>query len=127
MGVDLYTKTILTAIAILLGVLVVRPFFLTAPVSAQAAGSAYGSLVPEDGNTHIRFFVDLRNGKLWDCNLSDCALAGQFPLDKTRCGREAPLPDGSDFRLNRYSSPSDSSLSDDSSSGFSPVSSASSS
>jgi hypothetical protein len=71
-------------IAILLGVLVVRPLFLPAPVSAQATGSAYGYLVPEDGNTHIRFFVDLRNGKLWDCNFSACALEGQFPLEKTR-------------------------------------------
>ena len=84
MRVDLYTKTVLTAIAILLGVLVIRPFFLTASVSAQATGSSYGYLVPEDGRTQVRFFVDLRNGKLWDCNFSDCTLSGQFPLEKIR-------------------------------------------
>lgn len=74
MPFDRLTKFLLTAIAVLLGVLIVRPVFQPVPVRAQAS-EAYPFFI-EPGVTTIRkpdgtaqFFgrmvVDMRNGDIW--------------------------------------------------------------
>jgi hypothetical protein len=70
---DLYTKVILTAIALLLAALVFRPAFRPMPVQAQADSSRF---YVEPGNTLVRkpggdvrvqgkMIVDLQNGEIW--------------------------------------------------------------
>ena len=70
---DLYTRSVLTAIAILLGILVLRPATHPAPVEAQ---STTPSLYIEPGATLIRrpdgsslgegkMVVDLKTGDIW--------------------------------------------------------------
>jgi len=87
MRVDLYTKMTLTLIVLLLAVIAVRPIVQPQPASAQGAeaGIPYGYLFPV---SHVGdpdwYFVDLRNGRLWECNFKRCGVSGTFPLEKTR-------------------------------------------
>lgn len=73
LSADLYTKIILTAIAISLAVLAFRPAFWPAAVQAQTDSPRF---YVEPGNTLIqkpggelqlqgRMMIDLRNGDIW--------------------------------------------------------------
>ena len=88
MSLDRVTKPILIAIAILLGILVVRPVFQPAPVQAQAS-EAYPFFI-EPGVTTIRkpdgtaqfygkMVVDMRNGDIWGF---PTLVEGPYPVDQ---------------------------------------------
>ena len=62
MRVDLYTKAILTVIAMMLTVLAVRPFLQPASVSGQNSFSGVQFSRTPDGDF---LFFDTRNGDLW--------------------------------------------------------------
>lgn len=62
MCVDLYTKTILTVIAALLGIVALRP--IVQPTSVAAQGSFTGVQVMQTQSGNLLFF-DSRNGDLW--------------------------------------------------------------
>jgi hypothetical protein len=73
MRVDIYTKIVLTAIAVMLGMLVLRPAVAPVPVQAQAD---YDYLFVEPGTTIVRnpngqasyqgkVFIDRRNGDVY--------------------------------------------------------------
>jgi len=59
---DLYTKTILTLIALLLSVVVLKPVFQ--PQTARAAGSFAGIQFSYSGGNHA--FFDTDNGEVWE-------------------------------------------------------------
>lgn len=72
-GTDLYTKIVLTAIAVLLGVFAIQPLFSPAPAQAQSDSS---NLYIEPGVTTIRktdgsylgdgkVVVDRKTGDIW--------------------------------------------------------------
>jgi hypothetical protein len=62
MRIDLYTKTILTLIALLLAVIVLKPIFQ--PETAIAAGD-FGSIqFSYNGGNHA--FFDTRSGDVWE-------------------------------------------------------------
>jgi hypothetical protein len=74
--VDLYTKIVLTAIALLLGVLVMQNAMSPAPVQAQSNGAGAPSLYIEPGLTSMRnpdgpsetqgkLVIDLSTGNVW--------------------------------------------------------------
>lgn len=103
MRTNVYTQIVLTAIAVLLGVLAFRPAAAPAPVFAQPADSSY---YIEPGVTMIRkpdgsvmeqgkVFVDLRTGDIWGFP----TLSGRpYPIDTTK-----PLPPVSEpMYLGRY-------------------------
>jgi len=89
MRVGLYTKCVLTAIALLLGVIALRPVAQSA--TAAAASGDYSYLYVEPGVTAIRkpdgteqvqgkVFIDLRNGDVWGFP----TLSGApYPVDTT--------------------------------------------
>jgi hypothetical protein len=76
MHLDRFTKAVLLVIAVLLGVLVIRPMIHPAPVRAQAqSGESYPFYV-EPGYTTLRkpdgtaqmygkVVIDMRNGDIW--------------------------------------------------------------
>ena len=88
MRVDLYTKCVLTAIAVWLGVMALRPVTHPAPVLAAAD---YAYLYAEPGVTAIRkpdgteqvqgkVFIDMRTGDVWGFP----TLSGApYPVDPT--------------------------------------------
>ena len=87
--VDLYTKAVLTAIAILLGILVLRP--VGEPGSVQAQGEDYSRLYVEPGTTILRspdgsgqgqgkVVIDRANGDVWGFPTASSA---PFPVDVT--------------------------------------------
>lgn len=90
MRFDLYTRTVLTLIAIMLGVIALKPIFQPRTVAAQISNPGvlpYMWLSPQAGNTDQKEgkeFIDLRNGKIWNCNFKGCKLEGQYPLDQMR-------------------------------------------
>jgi hypothetical protein len=74
----LFTKVVLTGIAILLAVLTFRPLLAPGPVQAQTDSPRF---YIEPGNTWIRkpggeyqgqgkMFIDLRTGDIWGCPTS---------------------------------------------------------
>ncbi len=87
--VDPYTSCVLTAIAILLGVIAMQPVFRPAPVSAQSPG-AYLYVEPRttmlrkpDGTAQLegKVVIDLRNGNVWGFPTLSSA---PYPVDTTR-------------------------------------------
>ncbi len=84
---DLYTKIVLTAIAVLLGLLALRP--VLTPVAAQAQSEASNFYI-EPGITSIRkpdgsslrdgkMVVDLRNGDVW--GFPTMVQGARYPID----------------------------------------------
>lgn len=76
MHLDRFTKAVLLAIAILLGVMAVRPMVCPAPVRAQAQSDESYPFYVEPGYTNIRkpdgtaqmlgkVVIDMRNGDIW--------------------------------------------------------------
>jgi hypothetical protein len=62
MRIDLYTKTILTLIALLLAVIVLKPIFQPQP--AMAEGKYVGVQFSYSGGNHA--FFDTRSGDVWE-------------------------------------------------------------
>jgi hypothetical protein len=62
MRIDLYTKTILTLIALLLAVIVLKPIFQ--PQDAMAAGNFASLQFSYSGGNHA--FFDARSGDVWE-------------------------------------------------------------
>ena len=62
MRIDLYTKTILTLIALFLAVVAMKPIFQ--PQSVSAAGDYVGVQFSYSGNNHA--FFDTRSGDVWE-------------------------------------------------------------
>jgi hypothetical protein len=62
MRIDLYTKTILTLIVLLLAVIVLKPIFQ--PQSAMAAGNFASIQFSYSGGNHA--FFDARSGDVWE-------------------------------------------------------------
>jgi hypothetical protein len=86
MRIDLYTKTILTLITLLLAAIALKPLFQPQSVGAQG-GVGYNYLAPQAGDATPeggKNFIDLRNGNSWICDFKGCKLEGRFPLEKTR-------------------------------------------
>jgi hypothetical protein len=88
-ALDLYTKCVLTVIALLLFLLVLRPVTNPAVASAQ---SNYGYLYIEPGTTTLRapdgssqlqgkVVIDLRNGNIWGFPTLSSA---PYPVDTMR-------------------------------------------
>ncbi|MBZ5611173.1 MAG: hypothetical protein LAP38_23165 [Acidobacteriia bacterium] len=84
---DLYTKSVLTAIAVLLGVLALRPVLRPIPAQAQSEGR---TLYIEPGVTMIRkpdgsslgdgkMVVDLKSGDVW--GFPTMVLNARYPVD----------------------------------------------
>ena len=74
MRITAYTNLVLTAIAILLGVIAVHPFVTPTPVSAEPPDLPYLYIEPRttilrrpDGRAQAegKVVVDLRNGNIW--------------------------------------------------------------
>ena len=96
MSLDLYSKCVLTAIAVLLGVIALRP---TAQPAAAAAAGGYSYLYVEPRTTTLRkpdgtqqvegkVVIDMRNGDIWGFP----TLSGApYPVDTTRS--EPPVSD----------------------------------
>ena len=85
MRIDLYTKAVLTVIALLLAAVAIRPMFQPQPTFAQS-GTSYAYLVPQAGDANMnggKHFIDMRNGNLWMCDFKDCKVEGKFPFEKT--------------------------------------------
>ena len=61
MRIDWYTKGVLTVIAVLLGVMAVRPY--VSPEAVQAQGPFAGVEYPNNGGTPA--FFDTRAGDFW--------------------------------------------------------------
>ena len=90
MRIDLYTKFVLTAIAVLLGVIALRPVVHPGPVSAAASDYSYMYVEPRvtairkpDGTEQVqgKVFIDMRNGDVWGFP----TLSGApYPVDTTR-------------------------------------------
>jgi len=62
MRIDLYTKTILTVIALLLAVIALKP--IVQPQPAMAQGNFSGVQFSYSGGAHL--FFDSRTGDIWD-------------------------------------------------------------
>ena len=62
MRIDLYTKTILTLIALLLSVVVLKPVFQ--PQTAKAAGAFAGVQFSYSGGNHA--FFNVNTGDVWE-------------------------------------------------------------
>jgi hypothetical protein len=62
MRIDLYTKTILTIIAVLLAVIVMKP--ILQPQTALAAGSFAGIQFSYSGGNHA--FFNVNTGDVWE-------------------------------------------------------------
>jgi hypothetical protein len=74
MRVDLYTKCLLTAIVILLGVMALQPVKYSSAVSAAPSDYSYLYVEPRvtsirrpDGGEQVQgeVFIDMRNGDIW--------------------------------------------------------------
>jgi hypothetical protein len=78
---DLYTKAVLTVIAIMLTVLVLKPFS-NPPTTAQAQGSFSGVMFAASGAYE---FFDPRTGELWVYGAPDGTLVSKFRV--TRFGQ----------------------------------------
>jgi hypothetical protein len=98
MRVDLYSKCFLTAIAILLGVIALRP--VAHPASVTAASADYSYLYVEPGVTTIRkpdgttqvqgkVFIDMRNGDVWG---SPTLSSAPYPVDTTNPQPPVSIP-----------------------------------
>jgi hypothetical protein len=84
---DLYTKIVLTMIAVFLGVFALLPIVRPAPVRAE---SAYSYLYVEPGVTSIRkpdgsslgdgkIMINLRNGDVWGFPTN--VIGARYPID----------------------------------------------
>ena len=108
MKVDRYTKTVLTAIAVFLGVLALRPFWTPARVKAQAEGGCaclqfdpnVTQIVVPNGAASVpgRVAIDLRTGNVYgfpadplgyprnpgkeEPTVSNPVILGRFNLDR---------------------------------------------
>lgn len=97
-GVDLYTKVVLTAIAVTLGVLAVRPISQPPKVEAQSMAPA---IYIEPGTTIIRkpdgnslgegkLVINLRTGEIWGFPTS--TVGSLYPVDGT--SKKPPVVQG---------------------------------
>jgi hypothetical protein len=75
MRIDWYTKGVLTVIAILLGVIALRPY-----VSPDAVVHAQGSFAGVQANANL--FFDTRTGDIWDYNYNNGGLTQHLHLTK---------------------------------------------
>jgi len=84
--VDMFTRVLLTIIAVALCAIAFRPFVVQKTVSAQTSGARFGYLYPMAGNTSRggQEFIDLRSGNSWDCKVTDCKLEGRYPLEQIK-------------------------------------------
>ena len=85
MRIDLYTKAILTIIALLLAVMLIRPITSPQHVAAQVSypGIAQGYMwLSPQAVMGDKEFIDLRNGRAWDCDFKGCKFAGQYPFNQ---------------------------------------------
>jgi hypothetical protein len=89
MRIDLYTKCVLTAIALLLAVIALRPIARPSPVAAASGDYSYLYVEPRvtalrkpDGTGQMqgKVFIDMRNGDIWGFP----TLSGApYPVDTT--------------------------------------------
>jgi hypothetical protein len=88
-ALDRYTKAVLTVIAVLLGIVVLRPLTRPAPALAQ---SDYRYLYVEPGTTTLRrpnglqqvegkVMIDMRNGDIWGF---PTLASTPYPIDTTK-------------------------------------------
>ena len=68
MRFDVYTKVVLTVIAVLLALNVTKTFIAPAPVEAQPAVVRFGALEMAFGGTGLWFF-NKRTGAIWGYDL----------------------------------------------------------
>ena len=87
---DLYTKCVLTIIAVFLGILALRPLVRPARASAQSSDYPYLFVEPRtttlrkpDGTTQVegKVFIDMRNGNVWGFPTLSTA---PYPVDTTK-------------------------------------------
>ena len=89
MRADSTIKLLLLIIAIFLGVIALRPFFVTEPVHAQSSDvypffvePGYTALRSPDGSRQVlgKMIVDLRNGDIWGF---PTLTSSPYPIDNT--------------------------------------------
>jgi hypothetical protein len=78
MRIDLYTKTILTLIALLLAVIVLRPIIQPTPALAQANMS----VLQFSQSGGMFYFFDPRSGDVWEYNTLTSNGIKHFKLEK---------------------------------------------
>jgi hypothetical protein len=87
MMLDRFTKTMLIVIALLLGMIALRPVIQPAPVRAQASEAypfyvepGYTMLRKPDGTSQVygKVVVDMRNGDIWGFPTT---VQGPYPID----------------------------------------------
>ena len=98
MRIDLYTKCVLTGIAVTLGVVALRPALFPAPVAAASADYSYLYVEPRvttlrrpDGGEQVqgKVFIDMRNGDVWGFP----TLSGApYPVDLTNPQPPVSMP-----------------------------------
>ena len=90
MTLDRFTKAMLIAIAVLLGMVAFRPIVHPAPVQAQASEAyllylepGYTMLRKPDGTTQVygKVAVDMRNGDIWGF---PTPVQGPYPIDNAK-------------------------------------------
>ncbi|MGB8771810.1 MAG: hypothetical protein WCC92_19505 [Candidatus Korobacteraceae bacterium] len=90
MRLDRFTKAMLIVIAVLLGMIALRPIVHPAPVQAQASEAypfylepGYATLRKPDGTAQVygKVAVDMRNGDIWGF---PTAVQGPYPIDNTK-------------------------------------------
>lgn len=104
MRIDRYTKLVLTAIALLLGVIAFRPLVNPAPAHAQMRGSelyiegGVETLRSPDGSRQQmgKVVIDLRTGKIWGFPTGG---RQNYPLANNN---SAPPPVSEPFLLGRF-------------------------
>jgi hypothetical protein len=99
MNLDRFTKAMLIVIAVLLGILVLRPMVQPAPVRAQAdegypfyVEPGYTTIRKPDGTAQMygKVVIDMRNGDIWGF---PTLVQGPYPVDaaQTKPPKSSPM------------------------------------
>ena len=99
MNLDRFTKAMLVVIAVLLGILVLRPIVQPAPVRAQAdegypfyVEPGYTTIRKPDGTAQVygKVVIDMRNGDIWGF---PTLVQGPYPVDaaQTKPPKSSPM------------------------------------
>jgi len=99
MNLDRFTKAMLVVIAVLLGMLVLRPIVQPAPVRAQAdegypfyVEPGYTTIRKPDGTAQVygKVVIDMRNGDIWGF---PTLVQGPYPVDaaQTKPPKSSPM------------------------------------
>jgi hypothetical protein len=99
MNLDRFIKALLVVIAVLLGMLVLRPIVQPAPVRAQAdegypfyVEPGYTTIRKPDGTAQVygKVVIDMRNGDIWGF---PTLVQGPYPVDaaQTKPPKSSPM------------------------------------